>query len=49
MKRPLLSVTLREDQLMLVKEAAEKVDMPMTTWVREVIKRELDGRRNDPT
>jgi hypothetical protein len=49
MKRHLLSVTLREDQLRLVKEAAEKVDMPMTTWVREVIKREIEAQRNDPT
>jgi hypothetical protein len=47
MKRHLLSVTLREDQLKLVKEAAEKVDIPMTTWVREVIKRELEGRRDE--
>lgn len=47
MKRHLLSVTLREDQLRLVKEAAEKVDMPMTTWVREVIKRELDAQRHE--
>lgn len=41
-KRKFLAVTMLPNLYEAAKREASKRDMPVTTWVREVIKRELD-------
>lgn len=41
-KRKFLAVTMLPNLYEAAKQEAHKKDMPITTWVREVIKRELN-------
>ena len=47
--RSLISVTMAPELYQEVKDRCMEEDKPLTVWVRELIKRELEGRRNDPT
>lgn len=41
-ERKILSVSMKEGLFGAVKEAARQKDLPVTVWIRELIKRELE-------
>ena len=46
-ERKILSVSMRQDVFAAVKEEARREDLPVTVWVRELIRRELQSRGSD--
>ena len=40
-KRHCISITMKEELYELIKHRCEEIDLPITVWVRELIKREI--------
>lgn len=44
--RKLIQLTMRPDLYHQIKEHCQSLDMPITIWARELIKRELANRKS---
>lgn len=47
--RRLLQISLKPDFYELVRKHCRALDLPMTVWARELIKREINPDDNPPT
>lgn len=47
MTRKLLQISLTPDQHAAIKQHCARLDIPMAIWARELMRREVEGKRSE--